>query len=132
MTIEAAATIRSGFKTDRVSFRTPGAPIRIGSLQLTAIQADNAEMITATADFNGEFNTAEVQGKIDTATGWCELQFTDGRSPTSESIYVIPQSIRYNGVVETSLPLDAGLIGLDPVRLPQTAKSRYFVPVILW
>ncbi|WP_263080053.1 hypothetical protein [Endozoicomonas sp. Mp262] len=124
VTIEAAATIRSGFKTDAVSFRTPGAPIRIGSLQLTAIRADNAEIITATADFNGAFNTAEVQGKIDTATGWCELQFTDG----AESIYVIPQSIRYNCVVETNLPLDAGLIGLDPVRLPPDGQVPVFRP----
>ncbi len=124
VTIEAAATIRSGFKTNTVSFRTPGAPIRIGSLQLTAIRADNAEIITTTADFNGAFNTAEVQGKIDTATGWCELQFTDG----AESIYVIPQSIRYNCVVETSLPLDAGLIGLDPVRLPPDGQVPVFRP----
>ena len=81
LTIEAAATIGSGFKTDNVAFRTPGAPIRIGSLQLTAIRADTAEIITATADFNGEIKTAEVEGKIDTTTGWCELTFTDGTEP---------------------------------------------------
>ena len=56
--------------------------------------------------------------KIDATTGWCEIKFTDGTKP----FYVIPQSVRYNCVVETSLPLDAKLIGLDPVRLPPDGK----------
>ena len=116
--IQAAATISGGFTVDAVAFRTAGSPVRLGSLQLTAMRADNAEIITATADFNGEINTAEVQGKIDTTTGWCEIDFTDGTDP----IGVIPQSIRYNCIVETSLPLDAELIGLDPVRLPPDGK----------
>ena len=121
-TIQAAATIGVGFKIDAVAFRTPGAPIRQGSLQLTAVRVDNGDIITATANFNGEINTAEVVGKIDVTTGWCELQFTDGGSPEKTPIYVIPQSVHYNCVVETSLPLDAELIGLDPVRLPPDGK----------
>ncbi|USE38681.1 hypothetical protein [Endozoicomonas sp. SCSIO W0465] len=121
-TIQAAATIGVGFKIDAVAFRTPGAPIRQGSLQLTAVRVDNGDIITATADFNGEFDTAEVVGSIDVTTGWCEIQFIDGNSPEKKPIYVIPQSVRYNCVVETSLPLDAELIGLDPVRLPPDGK----------
>ncbi|OED40221.1 hypothetical protein ACH42_17050 [Endozoicomonas sp. (ex Bugula neritina AB1)] len=114
----AAATISAGFTTQAISFRTPGSPLRIGSLQLTAMRADTAEIITATADFNGLFDTAEVQGKINTAIGWADIKFTDGTNP----IYIIPQSVRYNTIVETSLPLDAELIGLDPVRLPPDGK----------
>uniref|UniRef100_UPI0021496949 hypothetical protein n=1 Tax=Endozoicomonas sp. YOMI1 TaxID=2828739 RepID=UPI0021496949 len=117
-TIQAAATIGVGFKINAVAFRTPGALIRQGSLQLTAVRVDNGDIITATADFNGEFAIAEVVGNIDVTNGWCELQFTDGTDP----IYVIPQSVRYNCVVETSLPLDAELIGLNPVRLPPDGK----------
>ncbi|MBO9484831.1 hypothetical protein J7439_25935, partial [Salinisphaera sp. G21_0] len=37
-TIQAAATIGVGFGIDAVAFRTPGAPIRQGSLQLTAVR----------------------------------------------------------------------------------------------
>ncbi|WP_299735390.1 hypothetical protein [uncultured Endozoicomonas sp.] len=121
-TLHAGATIGSGFQIDNISFRTPGSPLRQGSLQLTAVRVDNADIITATADFNGVIDTAEVQGKIDVTTGWCELSFTDGTDP----IYVIPQSIRYNCIVETSLPLDAELIGLDPVRLPADGRVPIF------
>ena len=127
-TITAAATISAGFSVDAVAFRTPGAPIRAGSLQVTAVRVDNADIITATADFNGEINTPEVQGNIDSTTGWCELQFTDGNSPDNEPILVIPQSVRYNCVVETSLPLDADLIGLDPVRLPSDGRVPIYRP----
>ena len=122
--IQAAATIGAGFSTDAVSFRTPGSPLRVGSLQLTAMRADTAEIITATADFNGVIDTSEVQGKIDTTIGWAEIRFTDGPNP----INIIPQSVRYNTVVETSLPLDAELIGLDPVRLPPDGKVPIYRP----
>ena len=122
--IQAAATIGAGFSTDAVSFRTPGSPLRVGSLQLTAMRADTAEIITATADFNGVIDTSEVQGKIDTTIGWAEIRFTDGANP----INIIPQSVRYNTIVETSLPLDAELIGLDPVRLPPDGKVPIYRP----
>ncbi|MET4694997.1 hypothetical protein [Endozoicomonas lisbonensis] len=122
--IKAAATLSAGFSVNAMAFRTPGSPIRAGSLQLTAVRVDNADIITATADFNGEINTSEVQGSFDTTTGWCELSFTDGSDP----IPVIPQSIRYNCIIETSLPMDADLIGLDPVRLPSDGKVPIFRP----
>ena len=122
--IKAAATLSSGFSVNSVSFRTPGAPIRAGSLQLTAMRVDNGDIITATADFNGEINTSEAQGKIDISTGWCELFFTDGTDP----VFVIPQSVRYNCIIETSLPMDADLIGLDPVRLPADGRVPIYRP----
>ncbi len=116
--LKAAATISAGFTTDAVSFRTAGSPLRAASLQLTAIRADTAQIITATADFNGVIDTAEMQGSIDASTGWAEIRFTDGTDP----IQVIPQTVRFNTIVETSLPLDAELIGLDPIRLPPDGK----------
>ena len=89
---------------------------------MTAVRADTAEIITATADFNGDLDTAEIQGHIDTSIGWADIRFTDGGSLDKQPITIIPQSVRYNTIVETSLPLDAELIGLDPVRLPPDGK----------
>ena len=95
-TVHAAATVGVGFKIDLVAFRTPGAPVRQGSLQLTAVRVDNGDIITATASVNGEFATGEVQGKIDVTTGWCDIRFIDGTQEEETPIYVIPQSVRYN------------------------------------
>ena len=127
-TLKAAATFSADFKTNSVAFRTPGSPVRAGSLQLTAVRADNADILTGEADFNGNINTPEMQGFFDSTTGWCEVFFTDGNSPDNEPIQIIPQSVRYNCIIETSLPMDADLIGLDPVRLPADGKVPIYRP----
>ena len=123
-TILSAAKIGVSFNTSTVAFRTAGSPLRLASFQLTAVRADrdeSSEIITASADLNGYIDTPEVQGKIDINSGWCEVQFlADGNSESP--IFVIPSTIRYNAIVETTLPLDAELIGLDPVRLPPDGR----------
>ncbi|GAA4650995.1 hypothetical protein GCM10023116_32780 [Kistimonas scapharcae] len=114
----ASATTAAGYQTDRVAFRTPGAPIRAGSLQISALRADTGATISAQADNNGLISSPEMLGYIDYQSGWCQIEFTDGDNP----IHVIPQSIRFNSVVLTSIPLDSELIGLDPVRLPADGR----------
>ncbi|MEJ3702634.1 hypothetical protein, partial [Pseudomonas aeruginosa] len=44
----------------------------------------------------------------------------------ASDIPVIPLLLRYNAVVFTSLPLDATLLGLDPVRLPADGRVPVF------
>ena len=122
ITVEAMATSRAGFQTSRIAFRTPGAPLRPGSLQVWANRADTGERISATADFNGNIDSDEMDGFVDSQTGWCKLHFTDGGSGNSSDIDVLPQTVTYNTVVLTSIPLDSRLIGLDPVRLPADGR----------
>ena len=122
ITVEAMATARAGFQTSRIAFRTPGAPLRPGSLQVWANRADTGERISATADFNGNIQSDEIDGFVDSQTGWCKLHFTDGGSGNSSDIDVLPQTVTYNTVVLTSIPLDSRLIGLDPVRLPADGR----------
>ncbi len=116
--VKALSTSRAGFQTNTVAFRTPGAPLRAGSLQIWANRADTGERISAQADFNGLIQSDEIDGFVDTQTGWCKIHFTDG----ANDIDVLPQTISYNTVVLTSIPLDSTLIGLDPVRLPADGR----------
>lgn len=120
----ACLTTNAGFQVNAVTFRTPGAPLRPGSLQVTAVRADNAQVVTATADANGKFNHAVIKGEVDVSTGIVRLQFTSNTADASgaSNIPVIPVLLRYNAVVLSSLPLDASLIGLDPVRLPADGR----------
>ena len=57
-------------------------------------------------------------------TGIVRLRFTSNLEDTTgaSDIPVIPLLLRYNAVVFTSLPLDATLLGLDPVRLPADGR----------
>ncbi|HEJ6468282.1 TPA: hypothetical protein SL887_006044, partial [Pseudomonas aeruginosa] len=103
-----------------MTFRTPGAPLRSASLQVTAVRLDTAQIVTTTADANGKLNGAVIKGSVDIVTGIVRLRFTSNLEDTTgaSDIPVIPLLLRYNAVVFTSLPLDATLLGLDPVRLP--------------
>lgn len=124
VTLLACLTTNAGFSINAMVFRTPGAPLRPGSMQVTAVRVDTAQVVTASADANGVFSHAVIKGTVDVATGIARLRFTsnlDDQTGASD-IPVIPLLLRYNAVVFSSLPLDAGLIGLDPVRLPADGR----------
>ncbi|WP_165496976.1 hypothetical protein [Phytopseudomonas dryadis] len=57
-------------------------------------------------------------------TGIARLTFTTNPNDDTgaSDVPVIPLLTRYNAVVQTRLPLDAGLLGLDPVRLPSDGR----------
>lgn len=124
VTLLACLTTNAGFSVNAMTFRTPGAPLRAGSLQVTAVRVDTAAVVTATADANGVFSNAVIKGTVDIDTGIVRLRFTsDLNDQTGASdIPVIPLLLRYNGVIFSTLPLDASLIGLDPVRLPSDGR----------
>lgn len=124
VSILACLTAAVGFSVTAATFRTPGAPLRAASTQVTAVRTDTAEIITASANLNGEFTHPIVRGSVDIATGIVRLVFTtDPDDDTGASdVPVIPLLTRYNAVVQTQLPLDAGLLGLDPVRLPADGR----------
>lgn len=122
--VQGCLTTNAGFAVTGVTFRTPGAPLRAASLQLTVVRADTAQAVVATADNSGNFSGPVIWGSVDITTGIVRLRFTsdpDDASGNSE-IPVIPLLMRYNGVLYTSLPLNADLIGLDPVRLPADGR----------
>lgn len=119
---------KPGFAITSSFFRTSGAPLRPASLQISAVVADTGEVVTATADLNGNISNGIIHGKVDAQTGVVMLRFTsnvDDLSGESE-VPVIPTLLRYNAVVQTLLPLDADLIGMDPVRLPADGRVPIF------
>jgi len=122
--VQACLTASSGFAVTGATFRTPGAPLRPTSLQVSVVRADTAQLVTASADNNGDFNGPLIYGRVEVTTGIVRLRFTADPSDTSglSEIPVIPALLRYNGVLYTSLPLNAELIGLDPVRLPADGR----------
>ncbi|MNZ21600.1 hypothetical protein D3C78_386760 [compost metagenome] len=124
ISLQACLTTNSGFTINAMTFRTPGAPLRPASLQITAVRADTAQVVTVSADLNGQINSPVIKGEADITTGIVRLRFTSNPADTSgaSDIPVIPLLLRYNTVLYTSLPLDANLIGLDPVRLPADGR----------
>lgn len=137
-----------------LAFNTELSPIKPGGLTLSVVDVAGNQII-ATADINGRILAEHVYGAIDYATGLVEIQFGDfvtaellTDAEKSEWWYdaddvfttgtltgkiwrpwpVLPETLRYNAVAYTYLPLDADILGLDPVRLPSDGRVPIFRP----
>lgn len=129
-------------------FRTPSAPVRPAGFNVTATDI-GGNLISGSADTSGEIIGDHLQGAIDFETGVVELSFGDRVSDSSltpeeklEPWYdpenvdpegyiwrpreIFPNTCRYNTVVYVYLPLDASILGLDPVRLPMDGRVPIF------
>lgn len=124
-------------------FRTAGAPLRPASIYVQAMTTAG-DLLTATSNQNGVINGTGIRGYVDNTSGVISVAF--GQSVTAagneaqpwynaalvsggqiwKPAEVIPDSIEYSGVVTATLPLDATIIGLDPVRLPSDGRVPIF------
>lgn len=129
---------------DHVVFRIPAAPIRPSSLQILASRSYASESINVTADADGDIVGTNVLGTIDYQTGVVKIRFGHWVSAAgyegspwyhADAVvagqlflpsHVFAETIRYNAVAYSYLPLDADIIGLDPVRLPQDGRVPIF------
>jgi len=129
----------------RAAFRVPLAPVRTGSFQLLATKWAGG-LINVTADNDGSITGTGVRGSIDyevgvvlvefgalvTAAGnegedWYDVSNVVG-SQVWKPDFVFADSVRFNAVAFSYLPLDADILGLDPVRLPQDGRVPIYRP----
>ena len=142
--VNSLLTTLDGQPVEYVVFRTPVAPVVPGSFQLLATKL-NGGTINVTADASGFINGVNVHGTYDYATGVGKVRFGDwvtAAGNESEIWYraeavgtdgkiwkpvpVFASTIRYNAVAYTTLPVDATLLGIDPVRLPADGRVPIF------
>lgn len=132
---------------DEVVFRIPIVPVRSGSVQVRCnpISGTGGAQIAVTADGTGRFNSPYMVGTVDYQTGVVRIKFGEKVTVTAEvqaedfyregAVFqeggidkiirpkpVYADTIRYNAVGYTYLPLSASILGLDPVRLPSDGR----------
>lgn len=130
-----------------VNGRTPGSPLRPGSFFIRALPIDGGAQITASADTNGNIDTADMHGYVDVTTGvfcvefgafvldsaltsddkaepWYNVANVMGDGYIWRPREVVPGSVFYNAVIQTTLPLDPRIIGINPVRLPLDGRVQ--------
>lgn len=126
-----------------VVFRTAQAPIRPGGVGVVGSMADGSTF-NVSADLDGKFDSERVKGRVSYETGVVELYFVN---PSGDSGYnvdlshlripglsMVPfdfaatPSIRYSAVAYSYLPMDASILGIDPVRLPSDGRVPIFRP----
>ena len=150
--LQSLWTRRAPWRTASVFFHTQSAPIKPGSLVLTLADVEG-NALTASVGLNGEFAGDHVNGRLNHESGAGELQFgdfvTDAElTPAQKSEWwynpadmgavqpgkiwrpwpVDPSTLRINAVSFSSLPLDAEILGLDPVRLPPDGRVPWVRP----
>lgn len=131
-------------------FRTPVAPLKEASLQISAELADGTPISLSTDEQGNITGHSFAHGTVDFKAGVVALYFYQklgvtanpvveteswydpnniyddgGTNYINKPIYVKPDSIRYNAIAYSYLPLDKELIGLDPVRLPTDGRVPF-------
>jgi hypothetical protein len=124
-TLLSGLIIPGGTGMDAVFGRTADAPLKTESFEISATALDGTA-ISATAAGDGTISGTNVTGSIDYETGIYTLSFGATVAGTWESKLVSPSSMRYNCVAYSYLPLDASIIGIDPVRLPTDGRVQIF------
>lgn len=144
VTVASLLTKDGGFAPAAFVFRTPGSPLRDGSLSLRTVLSDGTA-ITAVGATSGEISDTLVDGQVDAVNGvvrvrfgvlvvaagneaedWYSVDAVDGDGNIWKPSGVLPESSFYNCVIYSSLPLDADLVGIEPIRLPSDGRVPIF------
>jgi len=125
-------------------FRTAAAPLRPGSLTVQVPRASGGSQ-NVSAGIDGTITAPGVVGTVDYETGLVRLGFgalvvaagneaepwydaanvqPDGRIFKPQP--VVASALRYSAVAYAYLPMNADIIGIDPVRLPSDGKVPIF------
>ncbi|WP_296651996.1 hypothetical protein [Rhodoferax sp.] len=140
-----ATTVGENISSEYV-FRSGAAPLRPGSVSIEFARALSGTQVV-TASIDGTIEAGGVSAVVDYETGLIRLRFgswvsaagnenqpwfasslvrADGQIFRPEP--VAASSVRYSAVAYSYLPLDASLLGIDPVRLPSDGRVPIFRP----
>lgn len=109
------------------SFRATLSPIKPEALSINATRIDGTA-IAGSADANGLIAGAQMRGTVNYEMGTAQVEFGTLSGETWVPVQVIPDTIRYNAVAYSYLPLDADVLGIDPVRLPSDGRVPIYRP----
>ncbi len=149
LTLQSAVVALNSNYVATVSGRAPSAPLSTGQFQFVCTAADGEELI-ATANTNGIINSEWVHGSVDWDSGLFDIRFgkyvADSAIPAdvkansgwydaaniqlNGTIFsprlVKPETMTFNTVLISYIPLDADILGLDNVRLPIDGRVQAF------
>ncbi|MGA4742198.1 hypothetical protein ACPC5Q_02365 [Acinetobacter junii] len=152
ITLQSLTTTTDLQPVNHISFRTPVIPIRPGSLTVVASLLSGGQL-TLTANEQGHIETSQAHGKVNYDTGFVDVYFytkteitSANRAEIEAEPWYLPEleyteaslvyidapnwiaadSIRYNAVAYTYIPLDKGILGLSATRLPIDGRVPIF------
>lgn len=133
LAVQAMLTRRGQWDLGYIMFRSAGAPLRVASMQINAVDEDG-NPYTATSDNNGDISdvTGTARGSVDHVNGIVQIGWVlddntgDPDPATWTWAKIVPSSVEYNAVVVSYLPIDEEVIALNATRLPLDGKVPIF------
>ncbi len=117
--INSLATYTPYHPIENVRFRVPKIPLANASLQIRAVNM-KGQMVSATAKLNGDIQDddwgngeSDIVGFVDVNSGLVSVHFNE---------MVQAESIIYNAVARSYLPIDSSIVKIDTVRLPPDGR----------
>lgn len=126
-TVDSCLTRYGQWSAIDASFRAALSPIKPEALSITANLLDGTA-ISGSADANGVITGTQMRGEVNYEMGTARVEFGTDNAGTWTPAEVIPDTIRYNAVAYSYLPLDANILGIDPVRLPSDGRVPIYRP----
>jgi hypothetical protein len=141
--VSCVTTLGNALSSEFV-FRASSAPLRPGSLSIQWTRTTGGPK-SVTAGVDGVISGTGVAGSVDYETGLVRVRFgamvtaagnesqpwysasrveSDGRIWRPDPI--VMTTLRYSAVAYSYLPLDASILGMDPVRLPSDGRVPIF------
>lgn len=126
LVITNGAAFGAAIMLQDLTFRTAGSPIRSLSFQAQAIdvdgesynfQANGEGIVEGNGLYPGPYDETDpllFESKINYETGLVKLNFYP--------LQMNSETVLYNAVQQVFIPLDADVIGLNPVRLPMDGR----------
>lgn len=110
------------FGLTRAVWRTNGAPVVDGSFNFQSTRDGGNTVLLTTAGPGGALTGGGV------VAGSSNITLSSGAVLTLFSTLtpIVPDSISYNATVESAIPLDPTIIGINPVRIPQDGRVPIF------
>jgi len=127
LAVDALLTRYGDWTATEASFRTTLAPVKSEALSIVAVTSDG-DQITGAADPDGAIVGDWMRGTFDYEQGCGLVEFGHLVSAVWTPREVDPATIRYNAVAYSYLPLDANILGIDPVRLPSDGRVPIYRP----
>jgi hypothetical protein len=123
--IDACLTRYGDWSASALAIRAPLAPLRPSSMSIFVTDTEGT-LHSATSDAAGVVSGDGITGAINYETGVIQLAFGEVVADAYVGFAVDPSTARYNAVAYSYLPLDASVIGIDPVRLPSDGRVPIF------
>lgn len=119
ITLASMVTSITGNPVQKVTFRTPKAPIRPGGITIRANALDGSKILLKSGK-DGKLNDSNgstSKGLVDYEYGVVDIWFDKP---------VFAETIMYNADAYTYLPIDSSVVKIDTVRLPQDGRVPIF------